>query len=209
MPAKRIRGNLTVTGTITLTSPKVGTAIADTNGNEIIKTPATASAVNEITVTNAATGASPSITATGDDSNISVVLGGKGTGRVVGASRMVTYMSATTLTTASDQTLTAAQLLGGLLLRDPNGGARQDTLPTAALLVAAIPGAVVGTAFEVIIRNTADAAETITIAAGSGGSISGTATIAQNNTKKFLIVLTNVTGSSEAYTAYSLGTYVH
>ncbi len=76
---------LTATQTLTnktLTSPKVGTAINDTNGNEIIKTPATASAVNEITVTNAATTGSPSITATGGDDNIDLTLAGKGTGKV-------------------------------------------------------------------------------------------------------------------------------
>ena len=66
----------------TLTSPKIGTAIKDTNGNEVIKTPATASAVNEVTVTNAATGNAPEISATGDDTNIGLKLTPKGTGKV-------------------------------------------------------------------------------------------------------------------------------
>lgn len=64
----------------TLTSPKVGTSINDTNGNEIIITPATASAVNEITITNAATGGAPIISASGGDSNIDLLVCGKGTG---------------------------------------------------------------------------------------------------------------------------------
>lgn len=66
----------------TLTSPKIGTAILDTNGNEIIKTPATASAVNEITATNAATGESPEISATGGDTDIGLKLTPKGAGKV-------------------------------------------------------------------------------------------------------------------------------
>lgn len=66
----------------TLTSPKVGTAITDTGGNEIIKTPATASAVNEVTVTNAATGTPPTISATGDDTNINLAIKAKGNGLV-------------------------------------------------------------------------------------------------------------------------------
>jgi len=66
----------------TLTSPKVETAITDTNGNEIIKTPATASAVNEITITNAATGNAPLVEATGGDTNIDLKLKAKGTGLV-------------------------------------------------------------------------------------------------------------------------------
>lgn len=67
-------------GTMT---PKVLTSINDANGNEVIKTPATASAVNEITVTNAATGNAPSISATGGDSAINLNLRGKGLAKTV------------------------------------------------------------------------------------------------------------------------------
>jgi hypothetical protein len=52
----------------------------DTNGNEEIKFTTTASAVNEITVTNAATGNAPELSATGGDTNIDLKLKGKGTG---------------------------------------------------------------------------------------------------------------------------------
>ncbi len=73
--------NKTLTAPI-LTTPQIATSINDTNGNEVIKTPATASAVNEITVTNAATGTAPSITATGGDTDINLTLAGKGAGTV-------------------------------------------------------------------------------------------------------------------------------
>lgn len=66
----------------TLTRPKIGTSIDDTNGNEVIKTPATASAVNEVTVTNAAAGNDVSVTATGDDTDIGIKIKGKGAGKV-------------------------------------------------------------------------------------------------------------------------------
>lgn len=118
-------------------------------------------------------------------------------------------LTATTEATTGDVTLTAAKLIGGLILRDPNGAARTDTTDTAALILAAIPGAIVGSAFEFTIRNTADGAETITVAGGTGVTTSGTMTIAQNNSKRFLLVLTNVTAASEAATLYSLGTVVH
>lgn len=65
-----------------LTTPRITTAINDTNGAELIRFTATASAVNDIAVTNAATGNKPTITATGDDTNITVRLAGKGTGSV-------------------------------------------------------------------------------------------------------------------------------
>lgn len=57
-------------GSHAMTSPKVITGINDTNGNELIKVTATASAVNEFTVANAATGGLPTQEATGGDSSI-------------------------------------------------------------------------------------------------------------------------------------------
>lgn len=111
----------------------------------------------------------------------------------------------TTYNTAGNVTLTGAQVLGGLLLRDNNGGDRTDTLPTAALLVAACSeGLSVGNGFRFTVRNTG--ANTTTIAAGTGGTASGTMTIATANSKEFLVIFTNITAGSEAYTVYSLGT---
>jgi hypothetical protein len=71
-----------VLNTPVITTPKITTSINDANGNEVIKTPATTLAVNEVTVTNAATGNAPSIAATGGDTNIDVQLKGKGSGTV-------------------------------------------------------------------------------------------------------------------------------
>ena len=68
----------------TLTAPKFvnGGFIADANGNEEVIFVTTTSAVNELTVTNAATTGTPSIAATGGDTNISLNLVPKGTGTV-------------------------------------------------------------------------------------------------------------------------------
>ena len=119
-----------------------------------------------------------------------------------------TLIGQTTVTTdgtAGPLTYTAAQLLGGLILRDPNGGARSDVTPDATDIIAAMAQAGAGNSFEFAIRNTADAAETITVTAGAGVTLSGTMTIAQNNSKRFLCVVTGAT----TVTIYSLGTVVH
>lgn len=70
------------------TTPQLG-GMLDVNGNsigdgtfELIKFIETGSAVNEITITNAATGNGPIISATGDDSNVNLVLDTKGTGDI-------------------------------------------------------------------------------------------------------------------------------
>lgn len=57
-------------------------SLNDTNGNEYLKHTATGSAVNELTITNAATGTNPKLAATGDDTNISLELQAKGTGNI-------------------------------------------------------------------------------------------------------------------------------
>jgi hypothetical protein len=85
-----IQGDVTLTGTQTLTNktltaPKIGTSILDTNGNELFLLTATASAVNELTYANAATGNNPAFTATGGDTNIGLNLVPKGTGVLQGA----------------------------------------------------------------------------------------------------------------------------
>ena len=57
--------------------------IGDENGNEQIIFQTTSSAVNQIDITNAATGSGPSIAATGDDTNINLTLTPKGSGKVI------------------------------------------------------------------------------------------------------------------------------
>ena len=82
-------GDVTLTGTQTLTnktltSPKIGTSILDTNGNELIKVTATGSATNELTIANAANGSAPTISATGSsDSNVNINIAPKGSGETV------------------------------------------------------------------------------------------------------------------------------
>jgi len=75
--------------------------------------------------------------------------------------------------------------------------------PTAADLLTAVPSAIIGTSFIVTIRNTADAAETITMTTNTGLTLSGTMTIAQNAQKDFFVNFTNVT--TAAVTIYSMG----
>ena len=73
--------NKTLT-TPTISAPKITTAINDTNNNELIKFTATASAVNEVTITNAASGNSPTISATGSGTNLNINMTAKGSGSI-------------------------------------------------------------------------------------------------------------------------------
>ena len=57
--------------------------IGDANGNEQIVFKQTSSAVNQIDITNAATGSGPSIAASGGDTNINLTLTPEGSGKVI------------------------------------------------------------------------------------------------------------------------------
>lgn len=105
-----------------------------------------------------------------------------------------------TLTAAA--TLTPQQLLSGFIIYNAAGAANL-TLPSAAALVDAIQGAMVGTSFEVEVRSAGAGAATIV--AGAGGTLSGAGAVATLNSKTILVNLTNVTLGQEAYTVYAKG----
>jgi hypothetical protein len=60
-----------------------GGAIEDDSNNEYVKFVKTATAVNEVSVTNAAASGAPEISATGDDTNIDLKLTPKGSGNLI------------------------------------------------------------------------------------------------------------------------------
>jgi hypothetical protein len=76
-----LAGTETLSGK-TLTAPKLasGGFLADANGNELLIFTTTASAVNEVTFANAATGANPSFTASGGDTDVGINFQAKGAG---------------------------------------------------------------------------------------------------------------------------------
>jgi hypothetical protein len=128
-------GDVTLTGTQTLTnktltSPKIGTSILDTNGNELFLLTATGSAVNEFTLANAATGNDPTLSATGGDSNIDIAIKPKGSGETV----FGTGAAAATLTSSgandlildtnsgtNSGTFTITDAANGAMTMAPNG----------------------------------------------------------------------------------------
>ncbi|KAB2842313.1 hypothetical protein F9K50_02260 [bacterium] len=56
------------------------TQIEDSNGNEVLKFVSVASAVSEVTITNAASGGAPSVTASGTGTNVNLAVKSKGSG---------------------------------------------------------------------------------------------------------------------------------
>lgn len=109
--------------------------------------------------------------------------------------------------TAGAQTYTAAQMVGSpaILRRDP-GAPATDVTPTATLLMTQIGlnQSILGTGWDFYLRNVTGGANTITLSAGTGVTLSGTLTVLQNQQRWFHCYVTNA--STPAVQCYSMGT---
>jgi hypothetical protein len=114
------------------------------------------------------------------------------------------FQTCTQLTTAGGATYTTEHLLGGLISRSPNGANRTDTLPTAALLQVAFPDVKVNDTLRFYVYNSAaSGAYTVTVQAGSGGTLVGSGVIGTGMIKEFLLQFTAV-GASPTYTCFQV-----
>jgi hypothetical protein len=129
--------NLTGAQTLTnktLTSPTINDPIIneinDSNGNEEIIFTATASAVNEITIANAATGNNPNITASGSDTNIGINLTPKGVGEITfnGTGKVQQILEKVTVTNTATTGTVNYDLLDQAVLYHTGNAAGQFTL---------------------------------------------------------------------------------
>ena len=105
----------------------------------------------------------------------------------------------TTLT--ADTTLTAAQVAVGLVVCNKGSDATLTvTLPTAALLDAAVPSAKVGSAFELTIcnNNNTGSSSTVPVTTGTGITVFGSVTIARHGAHTYRFVKT----ADAAYSAF-------
>lgn len=104
-------------------------SLFDTNGNASVLTGTTVSAVNQITVTNAATGGNPSISATGTDANASLNISAKGTGSVNFPGEDVLFVGTTPSTASSGIGSTGSFIVGNgirFIFTTGNFNAAQD-----------------------------------------------------------------------------------
>ena len=179
--------------------------ITDVNGNEILALQGVASAVNEFTMTNAVEASAPTLSVQGGTANISARIGVKGSGYVLTSGPIHPYTTTASTAIAGPETYSASWLLGGIIVRDCGGAGRTDTLDTAANIVNSMQGAAIGDTVRCLVVNGSDAAETITIATGAGGSVdilqsTASQVIAQSASKTLHIRITNV--ATPAYVVY-------
>ena len=140
-------------------------SILDANDNELIKSPSpVASAVNELTITNAATSVSPSISATGDDTNIGLNLISKGTGLIQINGKAISLANSFTT-------------IGNFSLAFTTTASTSLTLPTSGLLATTSQ---IPTVYD----------NTLTLAGSGGVSVSATPTFTANASADKTITIT-------------------
>ena len=159
----------------TITSPRIGTNILDTGGLELINLTATASAVNEITLANAATGNNPTITPSGRDANVGLNITPKGTGEFNVTS---SFMSGV----FSDRVTALGNTGTAKTIDCDDGNVFTATLNGNATLTLATPNTITSraTSFTLILTNDGTPSRTLAFAGGTfkypGGSVSRTTT---------------------------------
>lgn len=96
----------------------------------------------------------------------------------------------TALSTVAAGTITAAGIAGGITSRtgSQSGTPFTDTTDTAANIIAAIPNARIGSAYEYVYQNTTNATATVT--GGSGVTVSGITSIPAGNSVRYLLTYT-------------------
>lgn len=95
---------------------------------------------------------------------------------------------ATALTTNGAGTITGTGIAGGVTLRSGTSAAVTDTTDTAANIIAARANVAIGDSWEYTYTNTAPWA--ITLAGGTGVTISGVGAVAGNSNARFLVTYT-------------------
>jgi len=105
-------------------------------------------------------------------------------------------------TATSTATLTAAQILGGMLLANPSTSAATYTLPTAAEIDAALPNATVGSTFDLYLINIGTSSGAVTLSMGTGVTNGGNAAVAVAITSSAMFRFRKT--ADGAYTVYKV-----
>lgn len=96
--------------------------------------------------------------------------------------------------TAGPSTILAAKVVNAILSRDGGVANRADTTDTAAAILAAVPGAAIGTTFRFFYKNASTTDGQInTLSGGSGVTITGNANVAAGRVQEYIARFTNVT----------------
>lgn len=117
------------------------------------------------------------------------------------AETILSYMAAPQTATAT-ATLTAAQVVNGMLVANPSTTAANYTLPTAAAIDTAVPNAIPGSTFDLIIVNTGTSSGTVTLVLGTGITDGGNALTAVAITSSALFRFRKT--ADGAYTVYKI-----
>ena len=89
-------------------------------------------------------------------------------------------------TATATATLSAAQLTNGILVGGNGTTAASYTLPSVAAVEAIVGNAKIDSAFEIVIINTGTSTGAVTVVAGTGWTLVGSATVAVTSSARYI-----------------------
>jgi hypothetical protein len=101
------------------------------------------------------------------------------------------------LPAAANTVATVAQVVNGTFDNTQATANNTLTLPPAAALTVGLSGALVGTSFTFHVVG--DSSSTLTVAPGTGGTLTGSGSVGANVSAKFRVRLTNVSSGTQTY----------
>ena len=141
------------------------------------------------------------IAATGNVPTVNTTGAIAAAGPIFGNGPVLSAFNPQTVTNSAAVTWTVANMTNGILIRaGSTGSAVSDVTPTAAALVAAMPGVKVNQAFKLLFKNTTGF--NVSVTGGTGVTVSGTAAVASVNIREYSVVYLNVTPGTESVTVY-------
>uniref|UniRef100_A0A6H1ZH69 Uncharacterized protein n=1 Tax=viral metagenome TaxID=1070528 RepID=A0A6H1ZH69_9ZZZZ len=168
------------------------------DGVEVMKMSTTA-ATNNKTLTQ--TGVATFITQDVHSAGLTVA----STKPVIQGTLTLPKMTLVTKTSGAGYTMTATEVLSGIVSDATATGAIAVTLPTVAAIVALLPGYVAGTSFKLIYKNTGTQTATLTTDASAQWTMVGTMTIITTKQSEFLFIVASGTTGSVYCTSSNVG----
>lgn len=117
------------------------------------------------------------------------------TGTLANAGALTRLIGTNGATITGAGAMPAASLVQGVVACDATAGAQNVTLPSAADVIALVPGMAIGDAFDFIVTNTGGNSTTIQASGDATTSFSGTAAVATGTNARYTF---RMTGASAA-----------
>ena len=115
--------------------------------------------------------------------------------------QLFSEVSPVTVSTSGNEVYTTQNIISGIINRDPNGGNRQDSFPTASGIVGSLSSPVVDTFFILLINNLSST-YSLEVVGNTGVNLENNILVGPDKSVSLIILLSNISSGSEQVTVY-------